>query len=295
MESGRSPWEKRPAALKKRDQATLQEALTITLEQGFWQGELTQSTKTGKDILVASRWTVVRDSANRPKSLLEVNTDITEKKQLEAQYYQAQKLESLGRLSSGIAHDLGNILTPVLGIAQLLRLTLKDKDPSTKEQLDILEKSAKRGAKMIRQILTFAQGSPESEATADIATLLQEVVDVAQQGCSNSIEIRLDIPPEGNIDRLLRQVAIDSTHLHQVFMNLCVNARDAMPDGGILTISLNHVAVTEASADQDPEMLAGRYMVVTVADTGIGMAPEVRDRIFEPFFTTKTLDKGTGL
>ena len=280
--------------LKKRDQATLQEALSTTLEQGFWQGELTQSTKTGNDILVASRWTLVKDDAGRPKFLLEVNTDITEKKQLEALYYQAQKLESLGRLAGGIAHDLGNILTPILGIAQLLRLTLKNKDAATQEQLDILEKSAKRGTQMVRQILTFAQGSPESETTADITTLLREVVDVARQGFPNSIEIRVDIPSR-DTDRFHGAVAVDSTHLHQIFMNLCVNARDAMPNGGLLTISLDHVTVTEAIAAKDPEMLAGYYMVITVADTGIGMAADVRDRIFDPFFTTKTPDHGTGL
>ncbi|EDX83108.1 PAS fold family [Synechococcus sp. PCC 7335] len=280
--------------LKKRNGAALQTALTIALEQGFWQGELTQSTKTGQDILVASRWTLVRDEAQQPKFLLEVNTDITEKKQLEAHYYQAQKLESLGQLAGGIAHDLGNILTPILGIAQLLRLTLTDANASTQEQIDILEKSAQRGTKMVRQILTFAQGSPESKTTADISALLQEIVDIVRQGFPSSIEVRLEMSLLED-DPGHKAVAVDSTHLHQVLMNLCVNARDAMPNGGVLTIVLDQVSVTEAAARKDPEVLAGHYMVVTVADTGAGIASEVRDRIFDPFFTTKTPDQGTGL
>ncbi|EDX83215.1 PAS fold family [Synechococcus sp. PCC 7335] len=288
--------------LKKRDKVTVEEALVTTLKQGFWQGEFTQSTKANKNILVASRWTLERDDANNPKFILEVNTDITEKKQLEAHYYQTQKLESLGQLARGVAHDLSNILTPILGIAQLLRLTLNDVDTSTQEQLDILEQSAKRGAKMVRQILTFAKGDLDPQTTADVIVLLQEVINVAQQGFPDSIEIRFDIPTEEDIDRLHREVAIDSTRLHQVFMNLCVNARDAMVEGGVLTVSIDTIDVNEASINKDEvitgkdiEMLAGHYIVVTVADTGVGIAPEVRDRIFDPFFTTKSPDKGTGL
>ena len=163
------------------------------MAQGFWQGELTQATKAGDEILVASRWTLVRDASGRPQSLLEVNTDITQKKQLEAQFYQAQRLESLGRLASGIAHDFGNILTPILGIAQLLRITQKHTDELTTKQLDLLESSARRGIDMVKQILTFAQGSPEEETTVDIATLLQEVIDVARQGFPSAIEIHQNI------------------------------------------------------------------------------------------------------
>lgn len=285
--------------LQKRDEALLKEALTTTIKQGFWQGELSETTKGGKQLLVVSRWTFVPDEAGSPKFLMEVNTDITDKKQRETQYYQAQRLESLGQLAGGVAHDLGNVLTPILGVAQLLRLTLKNVDSSTQEQLDILERSAKRGANMVRQILTFAKGSPETETTVDIAALLQEVIDVARQGFSNSIEIypKFSSPKmlDKNIDGLSREVVVDSTHLHQVFMNLCINARDAMPEGGSLTISLDNTFVAKSSANKDLKMVAGHYVVVTVADTGIGIAPDVIDRIFDPFFTTKAPDKGTGL
>lgn len=280
--------------LKKREISELKVALNTTIEKGFWQGELTQSTKAGKEILVASRWTLVRDSSGRPQSLLEVNTDITDKKRLEAQFYQAQRLESLGQLAGGIAHDLGNMLTPILGIAQLLRLTHKGTDASTQKQLDLLESSAKRGVNMVKQILAFAQGSAEDATAIDMVALLQEVINVARQGFPGAIEICQDIAQLEDAHQL-RQVSADSTHLHQVFMNLCVNARDAMPNGGVLTVSIDSCFVDEDIASKNLEASVGHYIVVTVADTGTGIAPEVRDRIFDPFFTTKALDKGTGL
>ncbi len=280
--------------LLKKDHAKLKVALSTTMAQGFWQGELMQLTKAGKQVLVASRWTLVRDTLGRPQSLLEVNTDITDKKQLEAQFYQAQRLESLGRLAGGIAHDLGNILTPILGIAQLLRISQLESDAATQQQLDILEKSAKRGADMVRQILTFAQGSPGQETVVDIVPLLQEVVDVARQGFPSTVEIRQDIGLEGSNCPLMKVLA-DSTHLHQVFMNLCINARDAMPSGGVLTLAVSNVFVDQAIAAKNLDMSVGHYVVVTVADTGSGISPEVRDRMFDPFFTTKSPDKGTGL
>ncbi len=281
--------------LKKREIPKLEEALTTTVNQGFWQGELTQFTKAGDEVLVASRWTLVKDALGHPKSLLEVNTDITDKKRLEAQFYQAQRLESLGQLASGIAHDLGNMLTPILAIAQLLRMSQKDADSATRGHLEVLERSAKRGVDMVRQIVTFAQGSSENKTTIDIVTLLQEVIDIARQGCPPSIEIRQNISPLLERDAQLREVSADTTHLHQVFMNLFINARDAMPTGGVLTLSVERCFVDKSMANKNLNASIGDYVVVTVTDTGSGIPPEIRDRIFDPFFTTKGPDKGTGL
>ena len=283
----------------KKNPAELKAALSAVKEQGFWQGELCQTTKSGDEILVASRWTLVKDERDRPQSFLEVNTDITEKKRLEAQFYQAQRLESLGRLAGGIAHDLGNVLTPVLGIAQLLRVTQTEPDEATQNYIDILEKSARRGVEMVKQILTFAQGGAGNETTVDIVALLQEVLAVARQGLPSSIEISQagllasrdsadkDGPPTATI--------ADSTHLHQVFMNLCINARDAMPKGGVLSLSVERCYVDAAMAKKHLDATVGNYVVVTVADTGTGISPKLCDRIFDPFFTTKAPDKGTGL
>ena len=290
--------------LFKKDRAVIEESIETTLKQGAWQGELMQTTKSGSRILVSSRWTLIRDELGEPQSLLTVNTDITDKKRLEAQFYQAQRLESLGQLAGGIAHDLGNVLTPILGIAQLFKLTLKNTDPAIQEQIEILERSAKRGAKMVRQILTFAQGSDENKAAVDVSTILQEVIDVAGQGFPNSVEIRQRYSAprgadfqslENSLTQRSKKVFADSTQLHQVFMNLCINARDAMPEGGVLTLCVETCSIDEAMASRYLDASVGDYVVVTVTDTGVGIPPEIRDRIFDPFFTTKAPDKGTGL
>lgn len=286
--------------LKTQANINLEVTLSTAIEQGSWQGELTHKTQSGKTILVASRWTLLRDEKGRPQSFLEVNTDITEKKRLEAQFYQAQRLESLGQLAGGVAHDLGNILTPVLGIAQLLRITLKDLGEPTQEHIEILERSAKRGVAMVQQILTFAQGSPDDGSTVDITTLLKEVIDVARQGIPNNIEIRQNIFTENSPNSRNEVVRVNATHLHQVFMNLCVNARDAMPTGGVLTISIDNVLIDQKTVGEYLDKSVGQcsvghYVTITVTDTGVGIEPGVRDRIFDPFFTTKPPNKGTGL
>lgn len=269
-------------------------ALQTALQTGYWHGELVHTTQSGRQIRVTSRWTLMRDDAGDPESLLVVNTDITEQKQLEAQYYQAQRLESLGRLSSGIAHDLNNVLTPILTIAQLLQLTQPDLDTSTQERLKLLEDSAKRGANMVQQMLTFVRGSKGDRERVELAPLLQEVVSIAQQSLPKTIEIRADFPSD-EATASLGMVEADPTQLVQVFINLCINARDAMPDGGTLTLTAENVWVDEATAQLHLDAQVGHYVVVTVADTGTGIMPEVRDRIFDPFFTTKESGYGTGL
>jgi hypothetical protein len=216
--------------------------------------------------------------------------DISEKKQLESQFYHAQRLESLGTLASGIAHDLNNTLTPILAIAQLLRLKQTNLDTQVQEMLQVLEESAKRGASMVKQILTFARGGEGKRIPLQVASLLQNVVKVIQQTFPKSITICEAIP-----EQPLGFVSADPTYLHQVLMNLCVNARDAMPEGGVLTLSAQNYYVDELFAQANLDAQVGNYVVITVTDTGIGIPPEVRERIFEPFFTTKELDRGTGL
>lgn len=265
------------------------EIIRLLLNQGEWRGELHKVTKTGKTVIVEARWTLMRDAADRPQYILSVDTDITEKKQLESQFYRAQRLESVGTLASGIAHDLNNVLTPILVISQLLRLPQFNLAES-QEMLQVVEESARRGANMVKQILTFTSGSGGERTTVEVAPLLQEVIKVVQQTFSKSITVCEAIPAQ-----FLNQVFTNATQLHQLLMNLCVNARDAMPNGGTLTLTVENFEANEIFAQMNLDARVGQYVLITVTDTGTGIAPEVRDRIFDPFFTTKSPGQGTGL
>jgi PAS domain S-box-containing protein len=276
--------------LLQNDTTQVSEIMQILLSQGTWRGEIRKITQTGKPVTVDVRWTLVRDEAGQPKFILSVDTDITEKKQLEAQFYRAQRLESLGTLASGIAHDLNNVLTPILAISQLLGLKFSHLDQRSQDLLKILEESAKRGATMVKQILTFTRGTDGKPTLVKVEALVQEVVDLIQQTFPKSIAIRANFP-----ETSLGMVSVDPTHLHQVLMNLCVNARDAMPTGGTLTLSVESRWVDQAFAQVNLDAQVGSYISITVTDTGMGIAAEIRDRIFDPFFTTKPFGQGTGL
>ncbi|NJP09395.1 MAG: PAS domain S-box protein [Leptolyngbyaceae cyanobacterium RU_5_1] len=217
------------------------------------------------------------------------HTDITEKKQLESQILRIQRLESLGILASGIAHDLNNILTPILAAAQLLPLKFPHADQRTHQLLQIVEVSARRGADLVQQVLSFVRGTEEKLEILQVRHLLSEVRKLVQQTFPKSIEVQTNIAPD------LWVVSADATQLHQVLMNLCVNARDAMPEGGVLELSAQNVFVDEEYARGNLEAKVGPFIQVTVSDTGVGVSTEIIDRIFEPFFTTKELGKGTGL
>jgi len=264
----------------------LQEALNILMKNGSWEGELYQTTKYDKEIIVESRWTLVPFDKNS-QSILVVNTDITQKKQLEAQFLRAQRLESIGTLASGIAHDLNNVLAPILMTAQLLESQLDD--ARSKRLLPILVTNAKRGANLVKQVLSFTRGVEGDRTILQLKHLILEIRQVIKETFPKSIEVDCET------SRNLWTVSGDATQLHQVLMNLCVNARDAMPNGGTLTISAQNFIVDEHYAKMHIDAKIGSYIVVVVADTGIGITHEVLDRIFEPFFTTKELGKGTGL
>ncbi|MFB2768287.1 response regulator [Pelatocladus sp. BLCC-F211] len=258
-------------------------------ESGAWQGELHQITKEGKAIIVASRWTLMRDQDGQPKSILTVNTDITEKKLLESQFLRAQRLESVGTLAGGIAHDLNNILTPILTAAQLLQLKQPNIDDRSQQMFKTIESNAKRGAALVKQVLYFTRGVEGKRTIVQIGHLCAEIKQIVEETFPKSIEFSTNIPPN------LWAVIGDPTNLHQVIMNLVVNARDAMPNGGTLSISAENIFIDEQYARMNIDACVGPYIAITVADTGIGMQAEILDRMFEPFFTTKEIGKGTGL
>jgi PAS domain S-box-containing protein len=265
-------------------------ALAGVLEQGIWQGELCKLTKSGKEVIVESRCSLVRDATGNPKSILSVETDITAKKQLEQQFFRVQRLESLGTLASGIAHDLNNILTPILGIAQLLPLTLPTVDDRNQKLLEVLAGSAKRGGSLVKQILTFAKGIDGKPMLLQVRHILAEVISVARQTFPKSIDVLLDLDSED-----LWMVYVDATQIHQVLMNLFVNARDAMPMGGLITATARNVVLDDSYTRLHPEVSVGAHILMTIADTGIGMDSGTVDRIFDSFFTTKEAGTGLGL
>jgi PAS domain S-box-containing protein len=264
-------------------------AANTVRQQGAWQGELNKLTKAGKAVTVQSRWTLVRDAAGNPISILSVDTDITQKKSLEQQFLRAQRLESLGSLASGIAHDLNNVLTPIVGAAQLLPLTLPNLDARNQRLLNMLVESSKRGSALVKQILTFARGIDGERTVLQVRHILAEIISVARQTFPKSIEINLNLANED-----LWLVNVDATQIHQVLMNLYVNARDAMPDGGSLTASAENIAI-DAYLGLSLQLPVGSYILITVTDTGIGMTSELLDQIFDPFFTTKETGTGLGL
>jgi two-component system cell cycle sensor histidine kinase/response regulator CckA len=271
----------------KEEPPQLIEAKRIVLEKGEWTGELHQMTKDSKEIIVESHWTLVRDSEEKPKSILVVNTDITEKKKLEMQLLRSQRMESIGMLAGGIAHDLNNILTPMMLSVKMLKQKLKDEQ--SQNMLNILENNSQRGANLIKQVLAFARGVEGEHNPLKMKHLISEIEKVAKEIFPRNIKTRTDIQKD------LWTISGDATQLHQVIMNLCVNARDAMPDGGILGILAENILIDENYARMHTGAKVGQYVAIEVSDSGTGIPPEIIDRIFEPFFTTKEPGKGTGL
>ena len=262
-------------------------AMQSILEKGGWIGELDHVTKAGKIVIVESRWSLLRDPDGRPKAVLCINTDITERKQMEAHFLRAQRMESIGTLASGIAHDLNNLLAPIMMGVDLLR-HFGVVGPSLKVVEDI-ERSAIRGSSLVKQVLSFARGVEGSRITIQVRDVIGELESIIKNTFPKNITLETRIAP----GTLL--IEGDPTQLNQVLLNLCVNSRDAMPGGGRISIFAENVTVDAPYDPAERGTTSGRFVCLEVVDTGCGIPEENIEKIFDPFFTTKELAKGTGL
>jgi two-component system, cell cycle sensor histidine kinase and response regulator CckA len=273
--------------LLHREPAAFARAMTQLTETGHWSGELRKRTKTGENVIVEGSWTLLRHEDGRPKSVLVINTDVTDKRKLEVQFLRAQRMESIGTLAGGIAHDLNNMLAPILMSIELLRMSITD--ASAGELLGTIETSARRGADLVKQVLTFARGVEGQREDLAVQPFLDDLVKLARDTFPRAITVVATAAPD------LWWVKGDRTQLQQVLLNLAVNARDAMPMGGRLDLSAVNITLDTVYAAMTPEAKVASYVMIEVSDTGLGIPAEIRERIFEPFFTTKGVGDGTGL
>ena len=270
-----------------RDADDFVEKTARLMKDGEHICEIRQVTKTGEEVIVEGHWTLVTDSTGLPKSILAINTDITARKKAEEQSSRNQRLESIGTLAGGIAHDLNNVLTPIFVSVDMLKLKTNDK--ACLETLGTISTNARRGADMIRQLLSFARGVEGTRQTLRMHLLLQEIGCMVRDTFPKNIF--LDMREQAD----LWPVHADATQLHQMLLNLCVNARDAMPRGGTLSIQASNTQIDAQYAASHGEARSGPHVLITVSDEGTGMPPELLGKIFDPFFTTKEAGKGTGL
>lgn len=242
--------------------------------------------RNGERVWIAWTNKTVLDEHGQIKEVLSIGTDITEKKIIEAQFLRAQRMESIGTLAGGIAHDLNNILTPILMSIDALKT--KTFDPQALKMLENIGVSAKRGADIVRQVLTFARGIQGERIEIQPRHLLQDLEMIINDIFPKDIRLHMSIPEE------TWTIQGDPTQMHQVLLNLCLNARDAMPNGGDLKLGIENCVLDESSV-RNLQAKPGRYVKFIVVDQGTGIPPEILDKIFEPFFTTKDINKGTGL
>ncbi len=269
------------------DLAAMQEALKSLIRSGEWQGELHQVTKDGRKLVVESRWTLLRDQRGEPRHILVMSVDISERKRLEAEQLRNQRVETIGALAGGIAHDLNNALTPVVMGINLLRH--EPISPDGARMLELMGKGAVRCSDMVRQILSFARGVGGTPTELSVRDLVEEMCRLAETTFPRTIKIQTVLAEN------LRRIRGNPTQLHQVLLNLCVNARDAMPEGGLLTIQAENAELDSSQLPAGRGLNPGPYVILQVTDTGRGIAPELIGKIFEPFFSTKELGRGTGL
>jgi PAS domain S-box-containing protein len=238
------------------DTEVVKRARVVTLDAGEWNGELRQQTKSGRIVIVASRWTLIRDASGKPKELLLINSDVTDQKELEAQFLRTQRMNTIGTLAGGMAHDLNNALAPILMGTQLLRRRATDNE--TRELLSLMETNTHRGAEMVRQVLLFARGRGGEFERLKLGTVVNELEKLVRETFPKNIAVESFVPTD------LWLVRGNPTQLHQVLLNLCVNARDAMPSGGKLSFVTDNVELGESAAAKILDGKAGEFVSLSV-------------------------------
>jgi two-component system cell cycle sensor histidine kinase/response regulator CckA len=273
--------------LLRVEPAGIAEANGQVQERGVWTGEMGRISKDLHVLTVDARWTLLRDERGVARSILLIDTDATERKLLEGQFLRAQRMESLGTLAGGIAHDLNNLLAPITMGVDLLK-SLREGD-AAEPILTVIERSARRGADLVKQVLSFARGVEGARVSVHLGHLLQELRSIAQNTFPKNVHLEFEVAPD------IWLVSGDPTQLQQVLLNLCVNARDAMPAGGTIVLRAGNTILDAQDSAANRQVTPGPHVLVEVSDTGEGISPEIIDRIFEPFFTTKEVGHGTGL
>ncbi|MFN4001782.1 PAS domain S-box protein [Microcella sp.] len=269
------------------DLGVLEHATEQVLRDGYFADEVEQRDKNGRSVVVDCRWQLLTDDDGAPRAIFAINTDITEYRAEQEARQRAQRLESLGTLAGGIAHDLNNVLTPILMSVQLLESD--ETDPERAEMLASMETAVKRGAEMVRQVLSFARGVEGRRIAVDVDRLLDDLLAFARDALPRGVTLDVDrvAPLPGTIG--------DPTQLLQVLINLVTNAKDAMGTSGRLRISAEVLDIVDEYTSVSHAAAAGSYIAIAVEDDGHGMPAEVAAKIFEPFFTTKSPGRGTGL
>lgn len=267
--------------------AELLEARDGMMGKGEWTGELEQVTRGGDRLVVESRWTLVRGANGRPKYQMAINTDVTAKKRLERQLGRIQRMESIATLAAGLAHDLNNVLTPIVMTVHLLR----HKWPGELDRglLQTLESNASRGAKMVEEVMSLSRGVEGERVLFEVAGLIEEIREESRRALPERIHLRAVVGED------LWPVTGDAGQIRRILGHLLDNAREALPGDGRITVEAENVHLDEINARQYLAAQVGPYVAISVTDTGVGIPPDVLDKIFDPFFTTKGMGRGAGL
>ena len=265
-----------------------QDALKTVQKYGKWSGDLYHRTQSGDFLFVESRWTAMRSHNKKQNSILMVNTDVTEKRKIQMRIQRSQRLESLGTLASSFAHDLNNILTPIRMANAMLKKDYCNSDNNF--MFESVEEAVMQSRDLINQILEFARGSKSKSKDINLDLLVHDLIKFGTDTIfPSSIKIETNFPEN------LWTIKGDRAQLHQIFLNICVNARDAMPDGGVLRIKGSNVNLDCDYVTDRFTVPENAYVVVNITDTGSGIKQDLIDKIYEPFFSTKDDGKGSGI